>query len=276
MRGRRLLLLFTLCLAAVACRTSGPAPGVKIDLTDRSGLVPKALDRLEAGDSLTLGLNGLRPKSRVELYLNDDLGKEWSYARLFADDKGRVAPQLFWYQSGVIGTTSRKINFKPDPAFLTFEEAENYFAQHPLTLVARDEEKRVLARQVVKIGRRTTPMIYPSNEKGILENSVNAATEDLYISGTNFPPGATVQLMAVDNQYVWNRGDTLIKRASRTIQLAPGQTRFTERILRSGEGRPGAYDLVARTGAQAGRNVLEVGLACRIFAAVLRSRLYTR
>lgn len=259
MRGRRLLLLFTLCLAAAACRTSGPAPGVKIDLTDRSGLDPKALDRLEAGDSLTLGLSGLRPKSRVELYLNDDLGKEWSYARLFADDKGRVAPQLFWYQSGVIGTTSRKINFKPDPAFLTFEEAENYFAQHPLTLVARDEEKRVLARQVVKIGRRTTPMIYPSNEKGILENSVNAATEDLYITGTNFPPGATVHLMAVDNQYVWNRGDTLVKRASRTIQLAPGQTRFTERILRSGEGRPGAYDLVARTGAQAGRNVLEAG-----------------
>jgi hypothetical protein len=259
MRGRRLLLLVTLCLAAVACRTSGPAPGVKIDLTDRSGLAPKALDRLEAGDSLTLGLNGLRPRSQVELYLNDDLGKEWSYARLFADDKGRVAPQLFWYQSGVIGTTSRKIDFKPDPAFLTFEEAENYFAQHPLTVVARDEEKRVLARQVVKIGRRTTPMIYPSNEKGILENSVNAATEDLYISGTNFPPGATVQLMAVDNRYVWNRGDTLVKRASRTIQLAPGQTRFTERILRSGEGRPGAYDLVARIGAQAGRNVLEAG-----------------
>lgn len=258
MRGRRLLLLFTLCLAAVACRTSGPAPGVKIDLTDRSGLVPKALDRLEAGDSLTLGLSGLRPKSRVELYLNDDQGKEWSYARLFADDKGRVPPQLFWYQSGVIGTTSRKINFKPDPAFLTFEEAENYFAQHSLTLVVRDEGNRVLARQAIKVGRRTTPMIYPSNEKGILQNSINAATEDLYVSGTNFPPGATVHLMAVDNQFVWNTGDPLVRRANRTIQLAPGQTRFTERILRRREARPGAYDLVARIGAQAGQAVLNV------------------
>ena len=159
MRCGRFVFLIALCLAVVSCRTSRPAPGVHIDLTDRSGLVPKPLDRLEAGDSLTLGIDGLRPKSRVELYLNDDLGKEWSYARLFADDKGRVAPQLFWYQSGVIGTTSRKINFKPDPAFLTFEEAENYFAQHPLTLVARDADNRVLARQTIKVGRRTTPMI---------------------------------------------------------------------------------------------------------------------
>ena len=30
----------------------------------------------------------------------------------------------------MIGTTSRKINFKPDPAFVTFEEAEDYFSKH--------------------------------------------------------------------------------------------------------------------------------------------------
>src|SRR5215211_6587523 len=70
MRSGRFVFLIALCLAVVSCRTSRPAPGVHIDLTDHSGLVPKPLDRLEAGDSLTLGLDGLRPKSRVELHLN--------------------------------------------------------------------------------------------------------------------------------------------------------------------------------------------------------------
>jgi len=246
MSGRRLILVFTLCLLAAACRSSATRGGVKLDLTDHSGLVPKPLDRLEAGDSLTLGLTGLAPRSRVELTLNDDLGKEWSYARLFADDRGRIPPQLFWYQSGVIGTTSRNITFKPDPAFVTFEEAETYFAQHPLTLTVQDAERRVLVRQPIRIRPRTTPMIYPSNEKGILQNSLNVRSEDLYVSGRNFPPGSTVHLATVDNEFTWAAGDRMNQRATRTIKLGPGQTSFTERIWPRGASQPGAYDLVAR------------------------------
>src|ERR1700731_3474361 len=100
---------------------------MQIELLDSNQPETRHIESVETGDSLTLGFSGLAPGTPVQVFLNDDLGKEWSYARRFADKKGVVAPALFWYHTGVIGTTSRKINFKPDPAFVTFDEAEAYF-----------------------------------------------------------------------------------------------------------------------------------------------------
>ena len=120
---------------------------MEIELLDTNGPEPKPIDALQIGDSLSLGFSKLPPGAPVQVYLNDDQDKEWSYARLYADKEGTIKPSLFWYQTGVIGlpSSSRTIDFKPDPAFVTFEEAETYFKKYSLTLSVRNAKNKVVA-----------------------------------------------------------------------------------------------------------------------------------
>lgn len=268
---RRLLALLPLVvivfLSSGCPKKRGPGQqpkGFAITLVDTNNPGRKPLTEVEAGDSLSVGLRGLPPGAPVQVYLNDDAGREWSYARLFADRNGNVEPSLFWYQSGVIGTTSRKINFKPDPSFVTFEEAENYFARHPLRLTVKDIKGNVLGAQNLPFRPRRSPMVYPSNRDGVLVNSFNVREEEVFATGKHFPPGSTVRLYAVPNQYTWNLGDRLedISGARgaaeiETVRLAPGQTNFTVQLWNRDNRLPGSYDIVAKVGRE--RPVLEAG-----------------
>lgn len=253
----------TLCCALLAAATLGASAGAvaqagpTIDLYDTGGAKPRRLVDLAVGDSLSIGLRGLKPGQGVQVRLSDERG-EWSYARLFAGRKGEVPPTLFWYQSGVIGTTSRKIAFKPDPAFKTFEEAERWFAAHPLRLAARDLEGKLLAQRELRVRPRATPLLYPSNAEGVLMNALDLRREDLYLTGTHFPAGATVRLYAVPNRFTWRVGDPLSDQTGpggrpevESVRLKLDQTRFTVKVWDHKNARPGAYDLVARIGAPA-------------------------
>ncbi len=229
---------------------------MKIELFDLDGIESQKVEAVECGKSLSIGFSKLSPGAPVQIYLNDDIGKEWSYARLFANNKGNIKPGIFWYNTGVIGTTSRKINFKPDPAFVTFEEAESYFAEHPLTLTLKDLRGRVIGTKELPFRKRESPFIYPSNSEGILVNSFHARNEDVYITGKNFPSGATIHLLTVQNKYVWNVGDELIdvsgkdgKAQIETIRLEAGQDKFTIKIWDNNIGRVGAYDIIAKINA---------------------------
>jgi hypothetical protein len=268
MKGTRLALVAFITLAGMigsGCHLikRKPTEKVRVDLIDTSGAVPRRLEALEIGDSMSVSLTGLAPRQGVELFLKDDTGKEWSYARLFADKRGDVSPTLFWFQSGVIGAPSRRVALRPDPAFQTFEEAEKYFHQHPLTLRVRDLEKRPLGEQVIPVTPRIAPLLYPSNSAGILTNGIDVAADDLYVTGNNFPAGSTVHLFAVSNRYHWNPGDPLIdvtgdlgQPSVETIHLAPGQTSFTHEIWNHERAVSGAYDLVARISPTVGAPVL--------------------
>lgn len=254
----RISLAAVLVLAVGCAHRSWVAPGVTLALGDPAGVAPKPLDALEVGDSLSVGLSGATPNAPVEFLLQDERGREWSYARVHSDARGNVPSTLFWYQSGVIGTTTRPTRFKPDPSFLTFEEAETFFENNPLRLIVREARGRELARQVFRPKRRQTPFVYPSNAEGILENAVNARTEDLYVSGRNFPRGATVNLFLVPNRFGWRAGDafTAMAGAVRRVQLGPNETRFTARVWDRGAAQPGAYDIIARVADQPGRAVV--------------------
>lgn len=226
-----------------------------IDLVDSNGMLRKPIDRLEIGDSLSIGFHGLPPSAPIQVYLTDDRGKEWSYARLFADRRGVVEPALFWYQTGVIGTTSRQITFKPNPAFETFEEAARYFSTHSLMLTMRDGNGGVIGTRPLPVQPRKTPLLYPSNKAGILMNAFNASNDDVYVTGRNFPPGSVIHLFMVNNRYVWNVGDPLVdlRRGAETpdghiVRLRETETSFTVKVLDRRDARTGAYDFVARLG----------------------------
>ena len=250
------LVLAMLILVSMRCatqrKTTWTESGVKLTAA-------KSLDDLEVGDSLSAGITGAAPNTPVEFLLQDDRGREWSYMRVRSDARGNVEPTLFWYQSGVIGTTTRQIKFRPDPSFTTFEEADRFFAKSSLTLIVREERGRELARQTFRPRPRKTPFVYPSNKKGVLENAVDARNEDLHVSGRNFPAGATVSLFVVPNRFAWREGDAfdVPEGAVTTIHLGAGETSFTAQVWERRFARPGAYDIIARIGdVSVGRPVL--------------------
>lgn len=244
--GFVLLLLF----GFTALAEDYTAPGVTLSVGDPAGAKFKSLPDLEVGDSLAVELAGAQPGSTVEMLLQDERGREWSYSRVHSDKKGGIPRTLFWYQSGVIGTTARKIDWQPDPAFINFDEAEAFFEQNELRLIVRElgreGDGRVLAIRTVRPTRRRTPFVYPSNKEGILENAVNVVDENLYVSGRNFPAGAKVQLFLVPNRFGWNPADAFEVAAARTVALDANQTSFTAEIVPAGKGIAGAYDIIAR------------------------------
>lgn len=124
---------------------------MQLMLTDTNSPENNPIESIQVGDSLSLGFSGLSPCAPLQVYLHDDEGKEWSYARIFADNEGHVAPFVFWYHSGVIGRppSDVKIGAHPDPAFETFEQAAEYFAVHKLTLSIRDIKGKLVAKQPI-------------------------------------------------------------------------------------------------------------------------------
>ncbi|MHC4806366.1 MAG: hypothetical protein ACYTBX_08910, partial [Planctomycetota bacterium] len=236
---------------------------MQIELKDINSPESKTIQSVEIGDSLALGFSKLSPGAPVQVYLNDDLGKEWSYARVYADKEGKIEPFLFWYQSGVIGTTSRKIDFKPEPAFGTFEEAEAYFFEHPLTLTIKDLRNKVVAKKVISITKRQSPLLYPSNKDGVLMNSFDVNNDEVYVTGKHFPTGETVHVYTLANKYLWNVGDALKDITGnsgssnvKTVQLEPEQTKFTIKIWPKNASRPGGFDFVAKIGKELGKPIL--------------------
>lgn len=240
------------------------APAIRLYDTNAIGArAAEPIEAIDAGDSLSLGLDGLEPGQGVEVFLHDDRGNEWSYARLFADRRGQIPATMFWYQSGVIGTSSRKIEARRPLSFLTFEEAEKYFVGRTMRLTALDLRGEVLAERGLTIRKPQKPMLYPSNAQGVLLNAADATNEDLYVTGTGFPAGATVQLSVVDNAAGWSAGDAIDDRSGKggapeveTIVLGRDQTSFVHKVWDRRYARPGAYDLVARIGAENRKPVL--------------------
>lgn len=258
------MVLFSVLFITSCIKTRHNYTRMEINLFDLDGAETHEIKAIESGKSLSIGFNKLSPRAPVQVYLNDDLGKEWSYARLFADKKGNIKPVLFWYNTGVIGTTSRKIAFKPDPAFVTFEEAEKYFAVHPLTLTIKDLRGKIVGKKELPFKKNEKPFIYPSNSEGVLVNSFYAKKEDIYITGKNFPPDSKVQLMVVKNKYIWNMGDKIADVSGKgqsseieTIELKPDQDNFIVKVWDKKIGEIGTYDLVARIGDDIGDMILK-------------------
>jgi hypothetical protein len=231
------------------------APGVTLTAGDPAGMRFKALSDLEVGDSLSVELTGARPGSSVEMLLQDDRGREWSYSLVHGDRRGNVPRTLFWYQSGVIGTTARRVDFRPDPSFTTFDEAERFFADNMLHLTVRERDGRLLAIRDFRPRPRNSPFVFPSNKAGVLENSINARNESLYVTGRNFPAGATVQLFLVPNRFGWAAGDTFGATVAKTLTLGAAETSFTAEVLPSGTQLPGTYDIIARVGSLGSQTV---------------------
>lgn len=210
--------------------------------------------RIQPGDSLSMSFTGLPQRRQIQLQLIDDQGQEWSYARLSADRSGRIARTVVWFNTGVIGTTTRNIRSRPELSFMTFDEAYDYWSRHSLRLLLKTDEGLPLASVPVPLETvRQSPMLYPSTRDGVLMNAVEAGREPLFVTGTHFAPGSKIMLFTVPNRYGWDPGTPLhdvtgpgFDQAVKAIQLGPKDTSFTVAVWEAARPRPGAYDFVAR------------------------------
>lgn len=263
MNARRIVLILLLIIIIVLliffiqrCTTEEyDYSEMQIELVDTNSPDNKPIESIQVGDSLSLGFSRLSPSAPVQVYLHDDSGKEWSYARVYADNKGRIAPFVFWYHTGVIGRppSGVKIAAQPDPAFETFQQAAEYFAKHTLTLAVRDIKGKQVASMPVKFRPANKPAIYPSGKDGVLMNSFNVYKDVPHVSANNLPAGAKINVAVVRNQTYWHVGAKIRDITGKggaaevdTIKLAPGETGFTRPVWNLANVQPGAYDIIMR------------------------------
>ena len=214
----------------------------------------RRIEELQPGDSLAIELRNLPARRQVQIHIVDERGQEWSYSRLSADSEGYIPRTLIWFNTGVIGTTSRNLEHRPDLAFVNFKEANAYWAENRAYLELRTEKGDFLERHLLPIAaRRTQPLLYPSNAQGVLMNSMDVNRDRFFVSGTDYPAGSTVLLYVVDNRFSWQAGNRFqdISGENGTsditvVQLDPGQTSFTTEVWPRQRMRRGRYDLISQ------------------------------
>lgn len=234
--------------------SSGPTDysGVWYELFDPRGS-PLGDEPLQPGDTLGIAVHEVKSRDQVQIRVVDDLDNEWAYGRFSADAQGEIPQTVLWYNTGVIGTTDKEISSTPALSFETFAQAYDYWSAHGATIQILSPDGAILHESPLDIApSRTTPLLYPSNESGVLMNAMNAERPSIDVTGTGFPAGSTVYLYLVESRDAWSPGDVLFDVTGlgdasgvEVVTLAPGQTSFTTSIWCCGRAIPGRYDIVA-------------------------------
>lgn len=222
---------------------------------------------LESGSTLHVGAESLRPQTLYEFRTTVD-GRPVTFARVTTNRSGRIEPFVLWYESGVVGCATRRLD-GPDPGrfrFRSFDQAEDSLAgrtlvvtAHPVAPVEPREGRRLeppageaeLAFQL-PIGRRRSPMVFPADSAGCLVNAVSVGRADMYVAGRNFAPGERLEISVVPNQRAWYVNDLVVDVTGASAAPAPELVTvgldgsFTARVWPSTAQFHGAFDIVAR------------------------------
>jgi hypothetical protein len=233
----------------------------------------RPIKSLEAGSSLYVGANALRPDTTYEFRLG--FGQEaartlkdaFSFARATTDRAGNIPAFVLWYEGGVIGCSPRITEeARRNPlSFRTFEESERALAGKLLTVsvhpVEKDRTGRVLPQKLrvgeqvsvlqLPVTKRRSPTVYASDRNGCLLNSQLTGDGDLYVSGWNFRPGASLEISVVPNQRSWYVNDPINDVTGVSAASAPDKVRadasgrFTVKVWDKATQQRGVYDIIA-------------------------------
>jgi hypothetical protein len=246
-----------LALGVMGCSLIRPrpcAPSLNLALEDSRG---RSVDRIEIGQTLSVGLRGLQPQRGYRVELSDERGRLVSFYQLTTDRRGAIPPAPVWYHSGVVGCSRRvgRSEGRQPYSFRTFEEAREALAGRRFSLTVRDLEGAVVARHRLPItsdAAAREPQVYFSDAEGCLMNSYAAGEEDLYLTAGNLPAGSEVQIFLVPNRYGWQQGTALQdvreehRQQPQIVRLEPRQTSLTTRLWSATAASAGAYDVVLR------------------------------
>jgi hypothetical protein len=227
----------------------------------------RAITTLESGSTLHVGAQALAPATLYEFRAVLDDGRPVSFARTMTDRAGNIEPFVLWYEAGVVGCATRRLD-RADPErfrFRTFEEAERAQAGRSIVVtahrVARDSARTRLSE--LRTGNaestfrlpltpRRSPMVFPYDSAGCLTNAAETGQADMFVSGRNFTPGEELELSVVRNQRAWYVGDRVVDLtggagggAPERVRVGP-DGRFTARLWPRGNQFNGAFDIVAQ------------------------------
>ena len=233
----------------------------------------KPLEYLETGSSLRLSATNLEPNRIYEVRMGVDksparsLEHTTKFSRVSTDSEGRLPGFILWYHTGVVGCSIRSDKeLKQAYTFKTFEEADEALAGHELLLtlheVEQDESGRTppmklsvsqpIQQLALPIKRSHRPIVYSSDRRSCLYNSMENQSQDMYVTGRNFEPGETLKVSLVPNQRRWNAGDNVNDitgefSASRAEWVTvDSHGRFNVPVWDRELQRRGAYDIVAQ------------------------------
>jgi len=282
-RAFRTATLWTLALAA-SCRPTSEnvlssAPGRRPELVRPSIAPPRgqgayavdaggrAIRSLEAGSTLHVGARALQPLSLYEFRATMQDGRLVSFARTTSDSAGNIEPFVLWYESGVVGCSTRQLD-APNPErfrFRTFDEAEAALAGQALIVsthqVTGDDLRPVIAAERpaaavesfrLPVISRRNPTVFPSDSAGCLYNANETNRSDMFVSGRNFTPGEQLEISVVRNQRAWYVGDPVSDITGANMIVAPDSVRvdangrFTARVWNRTNQVSGAFDIVAQ------------------------------
>lgn len=235
----------------------------------------RAIRALESGSTLHVGGRELAPRTLYEFRATVG-SRPVSFARVTTDASGRLEPFVLWYESGVVGCGTRRLD-GPDPArlrFRSFEEADS--ALEGSTLIVSAHRVQAADPRVPRVTDRAgseaattirlpltprrSPMVFPSDSTGCLVNAQGAGSADTWVSGRNFTPGERLEVLIVPNQRAWYVGDLVRDVSGAAGAPAPESVtvgpdgRFTVRAWPRAAQFHGAFDIVARrAGGEPGR-----------------------
>jgi len=213
----------------------------RVHLLDNRGLERVDFD---AGETLSIRIKGIRPKTAHEVVLKDDKGKKLFTTRLMSDTNGDIQDFNLWPHLGLENLETAEL--------LTVEEAQEKWSGRSL-IIEVHQGKKLVASQTMKIAEKfTRQILLNTDERGKVLNGFVAGEQDAFVSGYNMPFRGTSRVFMVKSQQDWKPGNPISP-----VQLASGKEgyvdvnidetqRFRVRLARRRELQPGAYDFIVR------------------------------
>ena len=214
----------------------------EVILTGEDG---KRREEFGAGESLVVGVTGLRPRTTHDFEFGMD-GETLFTSTLLSDGRGTIEPSVIWAQMGLYDLKSE--------ARYTIEEAEEKWQGRRVELVI-SAGKEIVSRSTFKFGSSfRAPVIFSSDENGRLMNGFEAdGRQALFLTLRNVPLGRETRIYMVPRQHDWHTGDAFEPAALSNgepavfqFSLAEDGGRQTIQLTKPELLLPGAYDFIIR------------------------------
>ena len=217
------------------------APERKVHLLDDTGEKRSAFD---VGESLTVKIERLKPKTVYDVVLLDENGKELFTNSLMSNSDGIIEAFAIWPQIGLEDPRTGEM--------LSLEQAQERWKGHELKLEIRMNGKVLMEHAVRFADAFVRPILLSTDLEGLVLNGFVAGDRDAIASGYNLPFQGPVRVFMVLRQHDWHPGNLFTpvrlksdRPAIVDVNVDEGR-RFRVRVARARELEPEAYDFIVR------------------------------
>lgn len=214
----------------------------EVILTGEDG---KRREEFGAGESLVIGVNGLRPGTAHDFEFSME-GERLFTSTLLSDGHGSIEPSVIWAQMGLYDLRGEE-RYTP-------EEAEERWKDRRIELVISAGEE-IVSRSTFRFGNSfNAPLVFSSDENGRLLNGFEAdGRQALFLTMKNVRLGRQTRIYMVARQHEWRTGDAFEpallsngKPAVFEFSLPEDGRRQTIQLAEADLLLPGAYDFIIR------------------------------